>query len=143
MIKVIKADETFELRKKVLRKGIDLPFRFDGDDSPETIHVGYFDVNKRLKGVLTLIPRSLETPEIIASIQLRGMAVDHDVQGTGLGSKLLKWSFNYLKESGYDSIWCNARVKAYAFYQRNGFMHLNREFEIEQIGLHDIMYKKL
>lgn len=143
MIKLIKAEQTYGIRKEVLRKGIDLPYKFNGDLDDNAYHIGYFDSSNTIKGVLTLIEKPLNMGIYNAKVQLRGMAVHPDLQGSGVGSELLNWSFNYLKTLGYDALWCNARVKAYKFYERNGFIHLNREFDIQQIGLHDIMYKKL
>jgi predicted GNAT family N-acyltransferase len=40
-------------------------------------------------------------------------------------------------------LWCNAREKAVKFYQNNGFEIIGEPFEIEKVGTHYVMFKKL
>ena len=67
--------------------------------------------------------------------QLRGMATDPAVRGTGAGLRLLTearavlsvWSPVY---------WCNARRNAVGFYQRAGWTVVSEEFNVPDVGPH-------
>ena len=45
-IKNIRAQETYPIRLEVLRKGIDLPYKFNGDLDSDTFHLGAFKDGK-------------------------------------------------------------------------------------------------
>ena len=45
-IKKIEAKETYDIRLAVLRKGIPLPVKFNGDEDKGTIHLGAFKNSK-------------------------------------------------------------------------------------------------
>ena len=55
---------------------------------------------------------------------IQGIAVKNDVQGKGIGTKLLKYIEKYGKENGVEYITLNTGVKridAHAFYEHNGY----------------------
>lgn len=54
------------------------------------------------------------------SWQFRKFATRTEMQGRGLGTELLKWILEYVKSKGATELWCNARVNALGFYQRQG-----------------------
>ena len=43
----------------------------------------------------------------------------------------------------FDRLWCNARIKAVPFYERNGFAIHGGPFEIAGIGTHYLMHRAL
>ena len=61
-----------------------------------------------------------ERPQAKA-FQLRGMAVDEGLQGTGVGRVLLTAAVDRLRAQGADVLWANARDTALGFYQRLGW----------------------
>ncbi|MDP3352599.1 MAG: hypothetical protein Q8S44_02540, partial [Flavobacteriaceae bacterium] len=56
-VKIIKPEDTFGIRKKVLRENIPLPFEFSGDFDESTIHFGYF-IDDNLVSVATIMKSS-------------------------------------------------------------------------------------
>jgi predicted GNAT family N-acyltransferase len=52
-------------------------------------------------------------------------------------------SFEELKERGSDMVWCNARLIAVDFYRSLGFKISGDLFNIDGIGPHYYMYKKI
>ncbi len=56
------------------------------------------------------------------ALQLRGMATAHHLQGTGLGSVLLRAGCERAAASGVGLVWARARDAALDFYARNGFV---------------------
>jgi GNAT superfamily N-acetyltransferase len=132
-------DEIYQLRFAVLRPG-QAPRRvhFPGDDAETTRHYGAF-VDGMNVGCLTLIASLFEEK---AAWQLRGMATHRDYQRQGFGSRLLA-----TLEIGLAPrpavLWCNARIEAVGFYQRQGWQIVSGQFEIAGVGPHVKMRKDL
>ena len=61
----------------------------------------------------------------------------------GFGAKLLNSAINEVKKREGNLLWCNARLIAVDFYSSLGFKTIGNEFDIKDIGLHYIMYKKI
>lgn len=106
------------------------------------MHLGLFYKEKPiavcsfLKNKHHLIPNNNQ-------FQLRGMAVLNEFQGKGLGQILLKHGEYELEKGQTKFLWCNARETAVNFYKKCGFQIIGQSFNIESIGLHYAMYKKL
>lgn len=141
-IKHITAEETYSIRLEVLRKGVDLPYKFDGDSDKNTFHLGAFKQEK-LVGVATFMKRKSTLIQNDTQYQLRGMATLTEVRGLGFGNLLLAEADSILKEKKIAILWCNAREIALKFYQKNGFEIIGKPFDIPQIGKHFVMYKRL
>jgi len=143
LIKVrrIKPEETYPIRQEVLRKNIDLPYKFEGDIESQAMHYGCFK-NEKLVSIATVIKRKNGYFKG-KQYQLRGMATLSEYQGLGLGKKLLIKLEEEVAKQSAEVLWCNARVKAVKFYEKLGFKKVGERFEIPQIGGHFIMYKKL
>ena len=141
-VKQITAAQTYAVRHPVLRAGRPVETcAMPGDDAEDTFHLGLFDA-ENLIGVVTFM--NAAKPQFTGKqYQLRGMAVLEAYQGKGLGNILVTEGEQQLKQLGYDLLWCNARIKALNFYTRKGFKIEGEAFEIEPIGTHYLLYKKL
>lgn len=142
-VKEITADDTLPLRSTVLRDG--KPFdecRFAEDSKPGSFHLGYFD-DKRLVGIASFYPINFDNIEE-PGIQLRGMAVDEQYQGKGIGKAIVQAAYKHIgRDPAITHVWCNARKIAYRFYESQGFHFVSEEFEIAGIGPHRKMLKNL
>lgn len=143
VVKEISVDETLPLRSTVLRDG--KPFdecRFAEDGKPGSFHLGYFD-DERLVGIASFYSIAFDNIEE-PGIQLRGMAVDEQYQGKGIGKTIVQFAEEKIKaDPAITHIWCNARKIAYKFYISHGFGYVSEEFEISTIGPHRKMLKSL
>ena len=140
-IKKIPAQDTYTVRKEVLRKNIDLPYKLKGDLNEDTFHLGAFKKNV-LVGVVSFM--KFETPELEGSqYQLRGMATLPQVRGEGYGNLLIKEGVLLLKEQGIGIVWCNAREVALGFYRKNDFEVIGASFDIVKVGIHYRMKREL
>ena len=143
MIKFIPTIAVLSLRNIVLREGKlrDEECIFLNDDAIDTFHLGYV-LNQDLISVASFHhqPRQGFSGE---AYQLRGMATDATSQGKGYGNQLVNFAIVYLKGQKVNYIWCNARQKAFKFYQSLGFEFISEEFEIPGIGIHKAMYLKI
>jgi GNAT superfamily N-acetyltransferase len=112
-VEAVAAAETLELRGRILRDG--RPHEgFPEDDLPGTFHLAVRDAG-RVVGVATFIPHDDGT------WQLRGMAVDAERQGQGIGRALLEAGRERLRARGARAAWANGRDTALPFYERLGW----------------------
>ena len=140
-IKIIKAEETYDIRKKILRDNIPLPYKFNGDLDNDTFHLGAFKNNKLI--AVSSFMKVANDNFKGAQFQLRGMATLTEYQGLKAGKLMLEQACLILKNINIDVIWCNARLSAIYFYEKQGFVTFGPQFEIDLIGSHFTMYKNL
>lgn len=143
MIRIIKlkAEDTYSIRKEVLRKNMTLSHKMKGDHDSDALHLGIYKSEK-----LVCIGSFMKATRADLSgrqYQLRGMATSGSAQGKGYGKLLLQEAETILKNKDIDIIWCNARVVAIDFYKKMGYQVIGEVFEAPQIGPHYVMYKKL
>jgi ribosomal protein S18 acetylase RimI-like enzyme len=139
-IKLISAEETYEIRKEILRKNIPLTEKTEGDFKESTFHLGAF-----IDGELVSVATFVENKNSYFKgnqYRLRGMATDRVYQGKGLGRKLILKAEEILKVRKADVLWFNARIGALDFYKKLGYEIIGEEFDIQYIGGHFNMYKK-
>ena len=128
--------EVVDVRHRVLREGRPRDTAiFDGDDLPTTRHWVAVQAD-RIVGVVTVLqaPMPDPPPEASPGLQLRGMAVLPELQGEGIGARLLAAAV------GPEPLWCNARVAVVAFYERHGWRPVGAPFDVPGIGPHQRMW---
>jgi len=126
---------TYELRGAVLRPdGGEITWA--GDEDAATFHLAA-SVDGRIVGVVRFSPAPCPwRPLAAAPWQLRGMATEPDVRGSGVGRVLLADGLRRVAERGGDVVWCDARTTAAGFYERMGFTVVTDEFDKPGIGPH-------
>ena len=140
-VKKIKAKDTYEIRQEILRKGVDLPIKLQGDLEESTFHLGAF-IDDKLVAVSTYMKTENSLFDT-AQYQLRGMATLDEYTYNGCGRKMLLFAEQLLKEMGPKVLWFNAREVALDFYLKLGFQTKGDSFDIPLIGKHYLMYKEL
>ncbi len=134
---------TFSVRHPVLRGGKPIEScYFDGDDLITTKHFGIFE-DDNIVGVISIYKNNHSYFDDMNSYQIRGMAVLESFQKQGLGEKLIKHCENYITSQGSTLIWFNARESAVGFYEKLGYKINADAFEIQDVGTHYVMFKKL
>ena len=142
-VRPIEAHETRPLRQELLRP--DQPPEstvYPGDDAPSTIHLGAF-VSDELVGVASLYIEAWSDRPREPAGRLRGMATRPEVRGAGHGSALVSAGLEWARQHGLVRLWCNARSGAAGFYEQLGFERHGAEFEIEGIGPHYQMSRRI
>jgi GNAT superfamily N-acetyltransferase len=133
MLTVNRADAAtvIPLRASVLRPGRPLTDAMWACDDVSTTQHWAAELDGQTVGVATVVAAPF--PEGVGpNWQLRGMAVDATWRSRGVGRVLLERVMNDVAAP----IWCNARILAAPFYQRNGWKIVSPEFEIAGIGPH-------
>ncbi len=130
--------EILALRQEVIIAGTDRdsPY-FDGDNAEDTLHVAVFESGHCIACATLLKSEWQRKP----AWQLRGMAVAPHRQGQGLGRALLEFIQDQMpRQSQTVGLWCNARVRAAAFYEKHGFTRVSKRFIVKGIGPHFRMF---
>jgi GNAT superfamily N-acetyltransferase len=122
-------DAVLPLRMRVLRAGTpsDDP-TFEEDDEPATVHLAAV-VDGDVVAVSTWLQRPWPFEPDRSAVQLRGMATDEAVRGTGIGGLLLEEGVRRAFAAGAELVWANARDSALRFYRAHGF-------DVEGEGFH-------
>lgn len=124
----------------------------DVDERPGVVHVAAFD-GDAVAAVGTAFAEApppavrAELParayEPGAAWRLRGMASTEAGRGRGFGKAVLDEVVAAAREAGARVLWCNARLGAVAFYQRQGLVTAGERFEMPEIGPHYVMWRAL
>lgn len=141
VITEIKAEDTYPIRKAILREGMTLSHEMIGDHEAETLHLGLFESDE-----LVCIGSFMKASKEIfkgSQFQLRGMASAKTAQGKGYGKLLLQEAELRLEQRGIDVVWCNARIVALDFYKKMGYQLTGSVFDVDQVGPHYMMFKEL
>jgi predicted GNAT family N-acyltransferase len=139
----VAAEVTYGLRRAVLRPGGG-EVTWAGDEDPATFHLAARTPDGRVVGVVRFSPAPCPwRDDAAAPWQLRGMATDAAVRGTGAGRALLAEGLARAAARGGDLVWCDARVGAAGFYERQGFTVVTEPFDKPGIGPHVGMVKDL
>lgn len=142
-IRLVSVDEILPLRQNVLKPFLTAEENLLPEDRlPSTYHWGLF-IEDQLASVATFMSQSHPQLSGKNPYRLRGMATSRNLAGRGLGSVLLKFCENELQKKEVDLLWFNARIKAFPFYERLGFLYEGPLFDFDRIGPHKVMYKFL
>ncbi|MDI1257155.1 MAG: GNAT family N-acetyltransferase [Flavobacterium sp.] len=142
-IQEISASATIPMRHIVLRHGKPIESCwFDGDELPSTFHFGYFDEDNLL-GVISVFenqnPKFFEEKQF----QIRGMAVSPLYQKLGIGAQLVQFAEKEIAKKRGKIIWFNARITTSEFYIKLNYNISGSVFDIKDVGLHYLMFRKL
>lgn len=107
-------EEMVNLRTKILRIPLDLSFTKEElkKDEGDMLFGAFLPSRGRLVACCILQPLGNGVAK------LRQMAVDEDMQGTGLGTAMLAFAEYAATQEGFDQIVLHAREVAVGFYQK-------------------------
>jgi GNAT superfamily N-acetyltransferase len=134
-------DEIVDLRHVMLRQGLPRESAiFPGDELPDSRHYGAFQETETV-GCATL---HVSQWDLEPAWQLRGMAVAQRLLSRGVGTAMLLFlEADLLDATPVRLLWCNARVPAAAFYQKQGWEIRSTPFDIPTAGPHVRMTKRI
>lgn len=110
------------LRYKILRIPLGLTYEpKDFENDKTDIHVGIFR-GDTIVGCL-ILARGKN-----ATLKMRQVAVDNNLQQQGIGTQLVQFSELYASKNNYKKIYCHARKTAMPFYLKLGYHVVGEEF---------------
>lgn len=141
-LRIVDPDAVIDLRHRVLRAGMPRDAAmFEGDTEVGTVHLAAYDDWDVVIGCATVLHRGWNGEP---AWQLRGMAVEPQLQGCGIGRLLLVEIERLIRCDSHSCLlWCNARKHAVGFYERHGWRLASPEFEIPTAGPHHKMTRHL
>lgn len=144
-LRPIPAQLTHDLRHRVLRPHQPIAeMAYPGDDGPASFHLGAFlpgSANESAPvGIVSMYDEPMTGDPRIGDRRLRGMAVEPELQGQGLGAALVVAALETAAQAGGRRVWCNARTAAAGFYTRLGFTIAGEPFDLPGIGEHYVMW---
>ncbi len=111
------------LRYDVLRKPLGLNFTAEQLSKEDTEHHIVYIENGEVLGCLVLVPKENGV------IKMRQVAVAEQLQGKGIGKKMVLFSEYFAKEKGYTLMDLHARKPAVPFYLQMNYTIEGEEFE--------------
>lgn len=140
---LIDVEGTIDLRHRVLRPHqAKTKCHYLGDRDAASFHVGAM-VQGQLQCVASFYCEPTPYLKDSPLYRLRGMATAPEYRGQGLGGAVLDWGCTHAACRGAVQLWCNARVSAMGFYLARKFVKVSDPFEIEGIGQHFVLAKRL
>lgn len=121
-------DEIMGLRIAVLRIGTPVTTcDYPEDLYDDVVHLG-IRRNGTVIGTSTWFAK--ECPEALGetAMQLKGMAVDTQFHGQGLGALLIDAGITHARTRSIQLVWARARDSAMGFYERCGFTSMGEQF---------------
>ena len=137
-------EDIMPLRVKVLRKGTPVTHcNYPEDDYDDVMHLGVKRAD-RVVGTSSWFQK--ECPDLVGetALQLKGMAVDESLQGSGVGVKIIAAGLALATERGVSIVWARARDSALGFYLRCGFTEIGLGYIDEPTGMpHHNVYRRI
>lgn len=119
---VVDEARTRELRRRVLRPQLPPGSPLPGDDLPDGVHFGAVDDDDIVLCTCFVYPDPCPWRPGEPAWHLRQMATDEEHRSQGLGGAVVEAAAAYAAQLGARVLWCNARERAVAFYERHGFV---------------------
>ncbi len=142
-VREVTSAHTLPLRTRVLRPGREpSESLFVGPMPPESRHFAAYD-GEDIVGVGFILPNVAPFDATPTAWMLRGMAVDPERQGQGIGAAIVRFVEGEARREEIELLWFNARIQAVGFYARLGFEPIGEEFMIPNVGPHLVMFKYL
>jgi GNAT superfamily N-acetyltransferase len=143
VVETVSPSELWDLRKRVLYPHIhDYALMRSGEWEPNAWHIAGKvqkedgKVSKSVVGATFIQRPHNNTP----AWQLREMAADETFQGLGLGAATLKIAARHIAgQSHIRLFWCDVRITAVKFFEKQDWNVVSTPHEIARLGLHQTM----
>lgn len=143
VIEEVSVERVRPLRLEYLRPGRSTDaVEYKSDECPTCRHFAALDEAGAIVGVA-----SMHADDRVAGrppfgrpgMRLRGVAVQDDWRGRGVGNALVARMLECAVEAGMDEAWANARTASRNFYGRNGFVEMSQPFDMPTLGEHVVV----
>jgi uncharacterized OsmC-like protein/GNAT superfamily N-acetyltransferase len=130
------------LRQAVLRPHQSLA-ELEREENPEATWFAAMSEAGDAIGSVSIAPESSPDAAERAAFRIRAMAATEEMRGRGLGAVLLDAALAHARRQGGGFVWCSARVSASGFYRNAGFVATSEPYDVEHIGEHVRMGRRL
>lgn len=112
------------------------------DRLESTFHMAAF-IGDKIVGTSTFIVDVNANFEEKNQYRLRAMATAPEVRGWGVGARIIEEAEKELKQKAIKLLWCDARLIATGFYEKQNFKMKGEVYQVPKIGPHKLMYKEI
>jgi GNAT superfamily N-acetyltransferase len=112
------------------------------DRLDSTFHLAAF-IGDKIVGTSTFIVDINDKFDEKNQYRLRAMATAPEVRGWGVGARIIEVAEKELKNKGIKLLWCDARLIATGFYEKQNFKMKGAVYQVPKIGPHKLMYKEI
>ena len=131
------------LRLRYLRPGeLEDSVAYKSDELESAVHFAVRDAEGNVIGVGSGHEENRvagHPPHLTPGFRVRGMAVEPEWRGKGVGRAILGALIQVAREAGAGEVWANARVESINIYVKSGFARLSSAFDIPLIGEHVVV----
>jgi GNAT superfamily N-acetyltransferase len=136
----VSAERVFPLRSEVLLDGDAESSRFRHDENDSTLHLAVYR-GERIVACATVCREALPGSKRDDEWRLRGVAVEAELRGYGLGRLLIKLCIDHAQKEGGRLVWCTARESARGFYETLAFASSAPPFQLPSRG--DVLFHEM
>lgn len=130
-------EQYYDLRYRVLREPLGQPRGTEKNEGDETgIHFAYFEDGK----ILAIARLDLQEDK---QAQVRFVAVESNLQGKGIGKKIMEAVEEHSKKNGIRKIILHARDYAMPFYLGLNYTLIEPSYKLFDVLQHFLMEKEL
>ncbi len=142
-IRLIEAEDTHQLRHKILRPHQTLAdCRYPADQQLDTFHLGAY-IDDELISIASFFKETHPDLPGDSHYRLRGMATLESYRNRKAGTSVLQFAEEYMAGKNISHWWCNARTSMEGYYHRMGLETLTEPYDIPPIGPHVLMAKAI
>ena len=144
LVQVTTADAgvTRALRRTVLRPHQSLE-ELEREENLEATWFAAIGDDGEAIGSVSIVPEPSPDGADDNGFRIRGMATTERMRGRGLGAVLLAAAVHHAQREGGEYVWCSARTSAGGFYRSAGFVETSDLYDVEHIGEHVRMARRL
>ncbi len=119
---------------------------FQSDEHPTARHFAAKDADGRIVGVgsLCFVDRVAgQAPFGSPGMRMRGLAVEDDYRGQGVGAALVAHMLEIGREAGIAEGWATAPIRNLRFFRKHKFKTMSAEFDVVGLGPHLVIARSL
>ncbi|SDL81752.1 GNAT family N-acetyltransferase [Sediminibacillus halophilus] len=142
-VKQIEPERTYLLRHQILRPNQSiLQCQYPNDFQQGSFHLGAY-LEGELISIASFYPEKHQAFSETRQYRLRGMATLEAYRSQRAGTALIQYGESLMKQKSASLWWCNARTTVSDYYLKMGMDFEGEVFDIEPIGPHRLMFKRL
>jgi N-acetylglutamate synthase-like GNAT family acetyltransferase len=141
------AEEVRPLRSRYLRPDHpDEAVVYKSDIDETARHFAARDAEGRILAVASLcvMDRVAGIPPFgHPGMRMRGLAVEDDSRGKGIGAAMVAHLLEIAREAGVAEAWATAPTRNLPFFRKHKFRPMSSEFEVAGFGMHRVVARNL
>lgn len=141
-VKTVDPATTRGIRRTILRPHQSLE-ELAGEEDPGAVWFAAVGDDEEVVGSVSIAPESDPDTGQAHAFRIRAMATTETMRGRGLGAVLLDAALEHARGQGGGYVWCSARTSAGGFYRNAGFVETSPPYDVEHIGEHVRMGRRL